>query len=205
MLIQSYLQRLHWNDDEVNSYKWHNEIKIWKLQLLWGVVIFFLILFYFILLYSFLSHFISWFHNFHPCNGCMFVVVVVAVVVVGFLLTHLLINLYIILTTFFCFFCVYFLQLSFTTMAIINSSHFTSVSGLPTAARKVGAIETNSDKTNFANFPPSHHHQKRTIGFKSYDRAQLIQKLNKLVATGANSHGGYNGRYMHGIYTRGSR
>ena len=147
MLIQSYLQRLHWNDDEVNSYKWHNEIKIWKLQLLWGVVIFFLILFYFILLFSFLSHFIFWFHNFHPCTGCIFVVGVV-VVVVGFSPTHLLINLYVILTTFFCLFCVYFLQLSFTTMAIINCSHFTSVSGLPTAAKKVGAIETNSNKLN---------------------------------------------------------
>ena len=89
------------------------------------------------------------------------------------------------------------MQLSFLTMAIINYPHFTSVSGLPTAAKKVGVL-ADGNKTNWKHFSPtgSVHRHKRAIGFKSYDRVQLIQKLNKLVANGADSHGGYNGRYM---------
>ena len=166
---------------------------ITKLQLLWAPAIFLVVLFYFTSLYSFLSHFIFLLHSLHPCTGCIFVFVVLGF----FMHSHSYIS---ILHSyrFFCLFCVYFLQLSFTTMAIINCQHFTSIRGrLPTAAKKLGGKETNGDKTNLANFWPCDHRQKRATGFKSYDRVQLIQKLNKLSTNGGNSQGAYNDDTWH--------
>lgn len=86
-------------------------------------------------------------------------------------------------------------QLAFMTMAIIGCLYFTSVNGLPTSVEEVS---TNADgnETDWTNFLPSFRRQKRAVGCKSYRRAQLIRKLNKLGAKVDFSYGGYNRRYM---------
>lgn len=82
------------------------------------------------------------------------------------------------------------------TVAIISCLQFTPLSGLPTAVKKIDAMETDGNRMDWTIFPPNSQLQKRANGCKSYRPAQLIRKLNKLGTKAGSSYGGYNRRYM---------
>ncbi|KAL9982349.1 hypothetical protein ACROYT_G004380 [Oculina patagonica] len=88
--------------------------------------------------------------------------------------------------------------LALTVLAVISCLQFTTVSGLPTAREELGsgAEETDGNQTDWTISPLRLLREKRQV-CKSYSRAQLVRKLNKLgTKLGASSYGGYNRRYM---------
>lgn len=76
-------------------------------------------------------------------------------------------------------------------MAVISCLQFTTVSSLPTPAEEFGSGETDGNQTDWALL------REKRQACKSYSRAQLVRKLNKLgTKPGPRSYGGYNRRYM---------
>lgn len=82
------------------------------------------------------------------------------------------------------------------TITIISCLQFTSVSGLPTKTDDLSAMVADDNETDWTISLPNSDRKKRAIGCKSYRRAQLIKKLNKLRTKGGVSFGGYNPRFM---------
>lgn len=81
-------------------------------------------------------------------------------------------------------------------MTIISCLQFATVSGLPTASEELGSGVTDGNQTIWMTSPLKLLRERRRV-CKSYSRAQLVRKLNKLgTKLGANSYGGFNRRYM---------
>jgi len=82
--------------------------------------------------------------------------------------------------------------------AISSCLQFTTVSGVPASTDELGSLEADGNETDWTIFPLQFLHQKRhSIGCRSYSRAQLVRKLNRLGnKPGASTYGGYNRRFM---------
>ena len=91
------------------------------------------------------------------------------------------------------------LQHVLTVMAAISSClQFTTVSGVPVSTEELGSLETDGNQTDWTISSLNFLRQKRhSAGCRSYSRAQLVRKLNRLGnKQGASTYGGYNRRFM---------
>ena len=91
------------------------------------------------------------------------------------------------------------LQLALTVMGTVGSClQFSTVSGVPTTTEDLGSQESDGNQTDWTisslNFLRQKRHSSRC---KSYSRAQLVRKLNRLGSKqGGSLYGGYNRRFM---------
>lgn len=89
------------------------------------------------------------------------------------------------------------LQLVLTVMVAISCLQFITASGVPTT-EELDSLESDGNQTDWTISSLKLFRQnRRSKGCKSYSRAQLVRKLNKLgTRLGAHSYGGYNRRFM---------
>ena len=91
------------------------------------------------------------------------------------------------------------LQLVLIVMGAVGSClQFSTVSGVPTTTEDLGSQESDGNQTDWTisslNFLRQKRHSSRC---KSYSRAQLVRKLNRLGSKqGGSLYGGYNRRFM---------
>ena len=89
-------------------------------------------------------------------------------------------------------------QLVLTVIGAISSClQFTTVNGVPTTTEELGSMEADDNQTDWTISSLKLRQKRYSSGCKSYSRAQLVRKLNRLGSKqGGSLYGGYNRRFM---------